>query len=276
VAQRILTLIAYLLRQLFFSLAGIIYVLVTLAFWRLFFDPTQPTPEPAYYVLMIGVFGAAAAFLLTLSVAARANQAFNYPILARLPSRVEHLTAVYIASLIATLVLQLLVSLLALVNGPTLAFSTIVELPPLWLAVDILSIALALHATDLVASGWSRVYVYGILAILLFGRQLDAPLLEWLSNQFYTAGAWFLREGYVAPGDAITTLAEWTVRDGIQLIASIFDAVFWPFRAISVAVIRGTFSPLQALAPAIIVLYSTLLFVLAADFFATKDVYLIE
>jgi len=276
VAQRILTLIAYLLRQFMFSLAGIIYLLLTLAFWRLFFDPGQQTPEPAYYILVIGIFGAVAAFLITFSIAGRANQALNYPILARLPSRVEHLAAVLASSLLVTLGLQLLVALLATFNGPSLTLGTILELPPVWLAIDLLAIVLALHASDLVASGWSRVYIYGFLAILLFGRQLDTPLVEWIANRFYASGAWFLREGYMAPGSAITRIADWLLSAGVRLIGSIFDAVFWPFRATAAAVVGGSFSPAQALAPALIVLYATVLFVLAADFFATKDVYFTE
>ncbi len=275
-AQRILTLIAYLLRRLLLSLAGVIYIVLALAFWRLSFDPRQSTPEPAYYVLVIGLFGAAAAFLITLSVASRANQAVNYPILARLPSRVEHLVAVLITSLLFTLGLQVIVALLATFDGPALTLGRILELPPLWLAADLLAIALALHASDLVTSGWSRVYVYGFLAIILFGRQLDAAVIQWVSDRFYTLAGWLYREGYMAPGNALNGLAEWLASSGGQLIGTIFDAVFWPFRAISTAVVSGSFTPAQALAPAIVVLYSTILFVLAADFFATKDVYLTE
>lgn len=275
-ARRILTLIAYLLRQLLFSLAGLIYILMALAFWRLFFDPAQETPEPAYYVLVIGLFGATAAFLITLTVAGRANQAVTYPILARLPSRVEHLVAVLASSLFATLSLQFLVAVLATINGPALSASRILELPPLWLAADLLAVALALHATDLVTSGWSRVYVYGLLAILLFGRQLDGPLVQWASNRLFALGVILMRDSYIGPGNLVNSVAEWLVGQGARLIASLFDAVFWPFRAISDAVVSGVFTPAQALAPAIIVVYSTILFVLAADFFASKDIFLTE
>lgn len=275
-AQRILTLISYLLRQFVFSLAGIIYTLLSLAFWRLFFDPGQQTPEPAYYFLVIGLFGAAASFLITFTVAARANQALNYPILARLPSRVEHLVAVLLTSLSATLTLQVVVALLATFNGPSLGAGRILELPPVWLAVDLLAAVLALHATDLVTSGWSRVYVYGLLAVLLFGRQLNLPFLDWLSNRLYGAGGWLLRDGYVGPADAFTTLGDWLVSDGARLTGGVFEAVFWPFRAMSAAVVSGSFSPTQALAPAIVVLYAAVLFAFAADFFTTKDIYFVE
>lgn len=275
-ARRVLTLIAYLVRQLLLSLAGLIYILMALAFWRLFFDPAQETPEPAYYVLVIGLFGATAAFLITLTIAGRANQAINYAMLARLPSRVEHLVAVLVSSLFATLSLQFLVAILATVNGPALTLSRILELPPLWVAADLLAVVLALHATDLVTSGWSRVYVYGFLAILLFGRQLDGPLVQWISNRLFGLGVTLMREGYMGPGNLINAMAEWLVGSGAQMIAGLFDAVFWPFRAISDAVVGGAFTPVQALAPAVIVVYSTILFVLAADFFASKDIFLTE
>ena len=167
-------------------------------------------------------------------------------------------------------------ALLATFNGPSLGASRLLELPPVWIAIDLLTAVLALHATDLVTSGWSRVYVYGLLAILLFGRQLNMPLLEWLSDRLYGASGWLLRQGYVGPADALTSMGEWVVSAGISLTGNIFDAVFWPFRAISTAVVSGSFSPTQALAPAIVVLYATVLFAFAADFFATKDIYLVE
>lgn len=275
-ARRLLTLIAYLLRQLLFSLPGLIYILMALAFWRLFFDPGQETPETAYYILVIGLFGAAAAFLITLTISGRANQAINYAILARLPSRVEHLVSVLVSSLFATLSLQFLVAILATVNGPALTFSRILELPPLWMAADLLAVVLALHATDLVTSGWSRVYVYGFLAILLFGRQLDGPLVQWVSNRLFGLSVTLMGEGYMGPGNLVNSVAEWLVGSGAQLVARLFDAVFWPFRAISDAVVSGAFTPVQALAPAVIIIYATVLFVLAADFFASKDIFLTE
>lgn len=271
-AQRILTLTSYLLRQFFVSLAGIMHILMTLAIWRLFFDPGQQTPEVAYYILVIGLFGSAAGFLVTLTVASRANRAINYPLLARLPSRVEHLASVLTASLLTTIILQLLLALLATFNGPSLSLGILIELPPLWLALDMLAVVLALHATDLVTSGWSRVYIYGFLAIVLFGRQFDDDVIAWVSGRFFAASRWLMNEGYSGPGSAVDVAARWLTGDGLNLIAALFDALFWPFRAISAAVVDGSFSPSQALAPALIVLYSTFLFVLAADFFATKDV----
>ncbi len=275
-ARRILTLIVFLLRQMAISLPGIIYTLLALAFWRIFFDPGQVTPEPAYYVLVIGLFGGVASFLITFSIASRANHALNYPLLVRLPSRVEHLVAVLCAGMSFTLALQLLVAILATISGPDLSAGLLLELPPIWLAINLLVAVLALHATDLVTSGWSRVYVYGLLAFLLFGRQLNGPVLDWLSNRLFSAGSWLVRSGYVAPANAANSLGAWLAGDGMALVVRLFDAVFWPFRAMSTGVISGSFTPLQALAPALLIIYATLLFLLAAEFFATKDLFLVE
>jgi hypothetical protein len=49
----------------------------------------------------------------------------------------------------------------------------------------------------------------------------------------------------------------------------------WPFRAI-VDGVTVSFDRTEALAPAFLLLYATILFLLAADFFATKDLHLIE
>lgn len=275
-ARRILTLTSFLLRQLIFSLSGIIYILLALVFWRLFFDPGQSTPEFTYYILVIGIFGAIGSFLITFSIGARANFAFNYPMLVRLPSRIEHLVASLSAGVIFSLTLQTLVALLAMFNGPSFSAGNLLEIPPVWLAVDLFAAVLALHATDLVTSGWSRVYVYGLLAILLFGRQLHTPLLAWVSDRLFSAGAWFMGEGYISPGNMVTALGDWMLSEGVVLVGRLFDVVFWPFRAMVTAVINGYFTPTQALAPALVILYATVLFALAAQFFATKDIFFVE
>lgn len=275
-ARRILTLTDYLLRSLLLSLGGAIYVLLSLAFWRVFFDPGQGTPEIDYYILVIGVFGAGLTFLVTLSVAGRAYRAANYPLLARLPSRVEHLTATLISALLFSLLLQGLVALLALFRGPTVELGRMAEIPPLWLSIDILAAVLALHASDLVAAGWSRIAVYGVLAILLFGQGTNNSSIEWLTTRLSRAGGWFMRSGWVGIGDLFNSVSGWLQTGGADKAGSFLALVFWPFHAISDAVIAGYFRPAQALAPALLLLVATLLFMLAADLFATKDLYLVE
>lgn len=273
---RVLTLTYFFLRQLVFSLAGILYILLSLAFWRIFFDPTQRTPELAYYILLIGLFGGGAAFLITLSTTARANRALNYPILARLPSRVEHLVATFLAALLFTWILQFLVAGLALFRGPSFSLGRFLEIPPLWIAVDILAVSLALHASDLVAAGWSRVYVFGLLAIFLFGQGLNSGSNTSLARIVSTISGWFYSQGWVSLGNQLTNLSQRLLASETRGISGIFDLIFWPFHAINDAVIGGSFRASQALAPALLLLYATLLFVLAANLFSGKDLYLTE
>jgi hypothetical protein len=275
-AQRILTITAYLFRSLLFSLAGIFYVLLALVFWRIFFDPAQPTPELSYYVLVIGLFGAGTTFLITLSIASRAYRAVNYPLLARLPSRVEHLAAVLAAALLFANLLQLLVAVLATYHGPSLTVAGTIEIPPLWLAVDILAAVLALHASDLVAAGWSRVYLFTLIALFLFGQALEGGPASWLAERAATAGRWFLRQNLVALSDLASSIGGWLSGGGGSVLDRLLGLPFWPFRSMIDAVRAGGFELTEALAPAILLLYATILFMLAADLFANKDLFLTE
>ncbi len=275
-AQRIFTLTIYLFRSLLFSLAGLLYVVGTLVIWRVLFDPGQGTPELSYYTLVIGLFGAGVTFLVTLSVAGRAYRAANYPLLARLPSRVEHLAAVLAASLLFALLLQLLLALLGLFRGPSLATIQALEIPPLWLAVDILAAVLALHASELVTAGWSRVALFGLLAFFLFGRSLEGGPTSWAAQRALAAGAWFLNRDLVALGDLFSALGRWLSGGGSAVMDQLFGLPFWPFEAMTGAIRSGAFTSAQALAPAILLLYAAVLFLLAADLFASKDLFLTE
>lgn len=270
--QRILVLTSYLLRRLFFSLAGLIYAILALLYWAIFFPPGQGTPDAENYILIIAAFGAAISFLITLTITARANQAVNYPLLVRLPSRVEYLAAVLISAIVAATALQLVVALLALYNGPSMSIGRALEIPPVWLSPNILAAVLALHASDFVTKGWSRVYVYGILAIFLFGQSAGDNIAPWLGDRFSRLSSLLMSRGWEDMGASLFRVTNWLNGDGVQTISNLFSFIFWPFRAVVAAVSNGFFDPTQALAPAVILLYATILFLLAADLFATKDV----
>ena len=106
-------------------------MLFALAFYIVFFDPRQQTPDTDYYMLVLGLFGALFAFLVTLSVASRANRAVHFPFLVRLPSRVEYLTAVLIASMSFTLIVQIILGILAVIaNGPDFTLKHLLDVPP--------------------------------------------------------------------------------------------------------------------------------------------------
>jgi hypothetical protein len=273
--RRISTLVVYLLRSLFGSLAGITYIILSLAFYWVLFQ--QRTPEPGYFILVIGLFGGAMTFLATLAIAARANQALNFPFLVRLPSRVEYLTAVLSAALIFAFSLQLLVALLALLrNGPSLPLMRALEIPPIWLSVNILAAVMALHASDLVTAGWSRVYVYGTLAFFLFTQGNYEAISNWLSGRFNALSGYFMRQDWLAFSQSVQRMANWFSREGTDFLGRVTGLIFWPFQALGDAVTTGYFTSTQALAPAVLLLYATILFMLAADMFATKDLHLTE
>ncbi len=266
--QRIAALTRYFSKTLLSSLSGLLYLLVTLAYWYVLFKPQQGTSEVAYYQLVIGVFGTGMAFLITLSIAARANTAEHYPFLVRLPSRVEFVTAVLSGSLIVTFAFQLLLAGLALISGPSFTIGQLLEIPPIWIAPIILSAVLALHASDFITIGWSRIYIFGILAVLLFGQGLQNQSLAKLAN---SVGRLAINQGWTGLSGRFADYADRISQSDQNVISRLFGFVFWPFEALATAVTNGYFSANQALAPAILLLYATVLFLLAADLFANKD-----
>lgn len=269
--RRLFVLTGYFLRNIFFSLAGSIYIILALAYWAVFFPPGQGTPDLDNYFLIIGAFGAAMTFLATLTIAARAYRAENYPLVVRLPSRAEYITAVFTSALLFTFVLQLLIAVLALIRGPQLSLGKMLEIPPLWISINLLAAMLALHASDMVASGWSRVVIFGVLAILLIGQNLVERFTSGLAAAVSSLSSVFYAQQWATIANAFGRLSAWLYGVGSETLGKVLGVVFWPFNAITDAVLAGYFTPTQALAPAILVLYATILFLIASDLFATKD-----
>jgi hypothetical protein len=269
--QRVGMLTLYFLRNFFFSLVGLLFLLAALVYWAVFFPPGQTTPDFENYVLLIGAFGAAATFLAAVTIASRANRLENYPFVTRLQSRVEYLVAVLLAALIAGGLLQLLIAGLALVRGPQLTTAGLLSLGPIWLGINILAAVLALHATDLVASGWSRVIIYGLLAILLILNSVGQSSESWFADRLVDLATVFANMNLVFFADLLDSLAGVFHGNGLGFASTAAGTVFWPFRSISDAVFNGALTPSQALAPAVLVLYGTILFLIAANLFASKD-----
>jgi len=274
---RIFALSTYLFRSLLVSLAGLLYILLALAFYLVLFDPRQLTPDVDYYILVIGIFGICFSFLVSLSVAARANKAIHFPLIVRLPSRIEYLTPVFLASLGYATLIQIAIALLALIaNGPALSLEQLATIPPIWITGNILFILLSLHASDLVAKGWSRVYIFGIIGILLYLQSGLDLIRGWLANLFSRVGNQLLISGM----DSIATIAfdisDWLTETGSTILGGVLGLIFWPFQATADAIINGYFDPMQALAPAILLIYACFLFILAANLFAKKDLHLTE
>jgi hypothetical protein len=174
-------------------------------------------------------------------------------------------------------ILQGLVALLALVaNGPDLGLINFLTIPPLWIAGNILFAVLALHATDLVTAGWSRVYVFAVLGLLLYLQSGMNVLGGWLSGLFNRIGGTLLTSGMDSLASLSFDIGSWFSGADPTILEKILDVMFWPFTAITEASISGSFTPLQALAPATLLLYACLLFLLASRFFANKDLLFTE
>lgn len=268
--QRVWILTVYFTKSLFFSLTGLILLILSLVYWVLFFPPGQGTPDVENYIILIAAFGAAATFLAALSLGGRAGRLENYPLLVRLPSRVEYLVAVLFSALLLGIGLQLLVAALALIRGPDLGGHALM-IPPLWLSINILAAVLAMHASDLVTSGWSRVIVFGALAVLLLLQGMTASPDSWLVNRLYDASGVLMDFDFMTLSDFAANLGTWIAGETMGTLSRAAGVVFWPFRAMSDAVFAGGFTPAQALGPAVLLLYGSILFLLAATFFAGKD-----
>ena len=96
--QRILILAGYFSKNVFFSLTGLLLLILSIIYWAIFFPPGQGTPDIENYIILIGAHGAAATFLVTLAVCSKAESMANFPVLVRPPGRVEYLIAVVVGS----------------------------------------------------------------------------------------------------------------------------------------------------------------------------------
>jgi hypothetical protein len=262
--RRVMALAEYFGRSLLFSLAGLLYILFALVCWWVLFDPRQTTPHVDYYILVNGVLGVTFAFLVTLTIAAHANRAVHYPWLARLPSRTEYLAAALISGFVCATALQILVALLATFHGPAFTLGRVAQLPMVWLPINLLGVLMALHTSDLVSNGWSRVCLYGGLLIFYLGQRV---------NETTTAGLAARLDGL---GHAFNLLSRWLASAEASSIAQIFGIPFWPFGALTNAVRADTFQPSLILAPMVLVLYGVILWRLAAKLFVGKDLQLTE
>lgn len=274
--QRVTILTLYFVKSVFFSLAGLMMVVMSLVYWAVLFPPGQGTPDIENYIILVGVFGAVGTFLATLAAASKAGRLENFPILVRLPSRSEYLIAVLAAALIVGFLLQMLVAGLALIRGPEISANYWLALPPIWLSINILAAVLAIHATDLVADGWSRVIIFGILAILLILNSAAGSPDSWFAARLNDLSLVFSRLNLMWFADISASMANWLVGGTLSRLGEYTSQVFWPFRAIIDGVFAGQFSPTQALAPAVIMLYGITLFLIAAMLFAGKDLEFVE
>ncbi len=270
--QRIFTLTRYLITRLATSWIGGFYVALTLAYYGFAFRTR--TPEADYFILVLGLFGAGISFFVAMTLASRANEGKSAPFFVRLESRVEYLLSVFLASFGVGLALQLCLMFVVLLrNDPQLTFGRALDIPPIWLSLNVLAILLAIHASDFVARGWSRIWIFGGIALLLMvGDYLGwfltllTDLIQDLANRSTSPST--VQDLNEAASWLSSTDASWS--DGVAAV------VRWPFEAIINGVLDGGFTATQAFAPALLIIYATVLFFLAAHWFANKDLYLLE
>ncbi|HEY1409166.1 MAG TPA: hypothetical protein VF434_09500 [Promineifilum sp.] len=274
--RRILILAGYFSKGVVFSVTGLLLILFGLVYWAIFFPPGQTTPDIENYIILIGSLGAAATFFSGLVIAGRASRLETYPMLVRLPSRVEYLVAVLLATIALGLFIQLLVAGLALLRGPDLVVSRLLAIPPIWLSVNVLAAILAMHASDLVTAGWSRVIIFSLLAFALILNSASPDPESWFSERLFGLVDILNRINLVWFADVVSGAAGLAGSSLFALLTQTAAIMFWPFRALSDAVLSGGFSASQALAPAVIVLYSAILFLIAAILFCGKDLDFVE
>ncbi len=276
--QRVSTLTRYLLGRQSRSVAGGIGVLSAAILWWIFFNPRGGSaPEMSMLTLIVGMYGFGLSFLMTLSTAAKVYRGDSAPLFVRLPSRIEFLTATMLCVATFTLFLQLILALVVFIQpgGVDFVFNQAIQIPPLWIALNLFAAVFAFHATDLVQSGWSRVWIFGVAAVLLFSQSADARTMGWLSKLLGNWATSAGQRGWTQIGTSLRQASNWAFESGLDFTEAL-GVVFWPFRAISKGALAGSFNSSQALAPAILLLYATILFLLAADFLAHKDLHLLD
>ncbi|MFK7803791.1 MAG: hypothetical protein AB8G95_19315 [Anaerolineae bacterium] len=274
--QRITTLISYLLYRLINSMSSLVYLLAGFAFyWLTFF---QRAPEPEYFILIIGFFGLLVSFFATLTVASKANEAKSYPFFVRLESRVEFLAAVMITALIFAMILQLLMAAVVLIrNAPELTVGRVLEIPPIWLSLNVFAAVIALQASDFVAYGWSRVWIFGLLALSIVIGDDNGATLTWVADLMRSNSQPGAANNAISSfSNVLLTVADFLTGSVMTSVSNLFSGLFWPFKAILAAVLDGYFTGPQALAPALLLVFASILFLLAADFFSSRDMILNE
>ena len=111
---------------------------------------------------------------------------------------------------------------------------------------------------------------------MLYLQSGNDLIRNWLAGIFRDIGSSMLNQGLDGLSATAYDISSWLTNTGANLIDRVFGLIFWPFSAIADAAVSGSFTPAQALAPAILLLYATGLFILAASLFSRKDLFLTE
>jgi hypothetical protein len=225
----------FLTRDLFLSLSAIVPVAAALTFGLIAFEYGM---DQAQFLTVAGLGTGTICLLTALLLAARANHAWFYPLLARLPRRGELLAAIVLASMGITALLALLMTIANLAAGRlTLSMPGALWLLPTWFTLWLLAAALALPLAALTSRGGSHLVVWALFAALLVSYDQKSRLLS--------------------PG------LEWAAR--LPIIT------FWPVSTLLARASAGVHDGSYFLALLLTLVYGLLLFALAAQLFGNKD-----
>jgi hypothetical protein len=233
--SRIRTLTWFLVRELSRSPAGIVPLAAALAFGLIAFEYGMDQPQ---FITVAGVGTGGICLLSALLLAGRANRAWSYPLIARLRHRGELLAAIVLASLTITAVLSLFIGLGNLLVGRlALDFPSALWILLTWPALWLLAAALALPLSSLTARAGSHLAGWVLLAALLVGQD-QAPRLR---------------------------------SRGLDQVTQAISLLLWPPTTLLSRASAGVHDLSYLLALVLTVAYAAVLFVLASQVFADKD-----
>jgi hypothetical protein len=222
-------------RDLFLSLLGTVPVGMAVTFGLIAFEYGM---DQAQFFTVAGLGTGIICLATALLLAARANRAWFYPLLARLPRRGELLAAIVLSSVGITAILALLIAAANLATGRlTLHMPSALWLLPTWLALWLLAGALALPLTSLTSRGGSHLALWALLAALLIANDQRSTLLS----------------------------------GGPEWAARLLTAIFWPVSTLLSRASAGVHDVDYFLALLLTLAYGLLLFALAAYHFRDKD-----
>jgi hypothetical protein len=182
--SRVWTLTLFFTHDLFLSLTGIVPLAAGLAFGLIAFEYGMDQPQ---FATVGGVGIGLICLLTTLLLAGRANRASSYLLIARLRHRTELLATLILSSLAITGVLGFLIAAGNLLAGRlALEFPSVLWLLPTWLALWLAMAALGLILSTLDSRDGSNLVGYLLVAgLLLINDQrvlLEARGLDWLAR----------------------------------------------------------------------------------------------
>jgi hypothetical protein len=111
---------------------------------------------------------------------------------------------------------------------------------------------------------------------LLYAASGSDRLLDLLSRGISGLGNRLLGWGATGLATPMFSLSEWVADSLGTGFTRVTDALAWPFKAVIAAAVNGGYDRAQALAPAVLLLYATVLILLAASLFHSKDLFLSE